>query len=313
MADAGRPAGRGEGRRRPGRARDRGRDGVRRRRPRRRSGRATAGADGDRPCRSTARSCRRSPRRRPPRPRPSRPRPPRPASACSDAAAVVPIQRAVPATGLRELPRAGCRTPTMMPKTASAISRTKAPGAENRSVRVPDEGPPDPAARDAQDLGCPGDAGVGDREAEEGDPPARIRAASRDPIRATSRRAGSKNGATQRIVPNHGAKTSVHQLVRVPCRRAGHQGDERHRAEDEQRQADDRADDVRGQPRAPGRSCCRARDGRVAGGLRAVVRRRVATSDLDDDREDHRPALRLLVQEARDAVLDLGLEQRRSR
>src|SRR3972149_10313212 len=32
-------------------------------------------------------------------------------------------------------------------------------------------------------------------------------------------------------------------------------------------------------------------------------------SDLDDDREDHRPALRLLVQEARDAVLDLGLQQ----
>ena len=31
--------------------------------------------------------------------------------------------------------------------------------------------------------------------------------------------------------------------------------------------------------------------------------------DLDDDREDHRPALRLLVQVARDAVLDLGLEQ----
>src|SRR3972149_4539915 len=32
-------------------------------------------------------------------------------------------------------------------------------------------------------------------------------------------------------------------------------------------------------------------------------------SDLDDDREDHRPALRLLVQEARDAVLDLGLQE----
>ena len=52
----------------------------------------------------------------------------------------------------------------------------------------------------------------------------------------------------------------------------------------------------------------RARDARLAG-LLAVVRRRVATSDLDDDREDHRSPLRLLVQVARDAVLDLGLEQ----
>ena len=32
-------------------------------------------------------------------------------------------------------------------------------------------------------------------------------------------------------------------------------------------------------------------------------------SDLDHDREDHRPALRLLVQVARHAVLDLALEQ----
>src|SRR6185436_15078407 len=53
----------------------------------------------------------------------------------------------------------------------------------------------------------------------------------------------------------------------------------------------------------------RARDGRVVAGLRAAALRRVVTSDLDDDREDHRPALRLLVQEPRDAVLDLGLEQ----
>jgi len=41
----------------------------------------------------------------------------------------------------------------------------------------------------------------------------------------------------------------------------------------------------------------RARDGR-AGVFRAGVRRRVATSDFDDDREDHRSTLRLFVQEA---------------
>src|SRR5690349_19653726 len=38
--------------------------------------------------------------------------------------------------------------------------------------------------------------------------------------------------------------------------------------------------------------------------------RRWATSDLDHDGEDHRAALRLLVQEAGHAVLDLALEQR---
>ncbi len=54
----------------------------------------------------------------------------------SDAAAVVPIQRAVPATGLVSC-RRGIPKPTTTPKIASATSSTNAPGAETRSVRVP--------------------------------------------------------------------------------------------------------------------------------------------------------------------------------
>src|SRR5260221_3806111 len=43
---------------------------------------------------------------------------------------------------------------------------------------------------------------------------------------------------------------------------------------------------------------------------RLAARRRLATSDLHDDREDHRPALGLVVQVAGHAILDLALEQR---
>jgi hypothetical protein len=42
---------------------------------------------------------------------------------------------------------------------------------------------------------------------------------------------------------------------------------------------------------------------------RVGVRRFVATLDLDHDGEDHGPALRLLVQISRDAVLDLALQE----
>ena len=62
---------------------------------------------------------------------------------------------------------------------------------------------------------------------------------------------------------------------------------------------------------SPPRACAR----RPPAPARARVRCRrrcgaSATLDLHHDREDHRPALRLLVQEARHAVLDLALEQR---
>ena len=73
---------------------------------------------------------------------------------------------------------------------------------------------------------------------------------------------------------------------------------------------DDRADDVRRRRRGSRNARRRACDGRAAVRAGRVERRRRSPrSDLDDDREDHRPALRLLVQVARDAVLDLGLEQ----
>ena len=58
-----------------------------------------------------------------------------------DAAAVVPIQRAVPATGLVSC-RKGIPNATITPKIASATSSTNAPGAEKRSVKRPDRARP---------------------------------------------------------------------------------------------------------------------------------------------------------------------------
>ena len=64
----------------------------------------------------------------------------------SDAAAVVPIQRAVPTAGLVSC-RSGIPNATMTPRIASATSRTNAPGAENRSVSSARQRPPDRARR----------------------------------------------------------------------------------------------------------------------------------------------------------------------
>ena len=87
------------------------------------------------------------------------------------------------------------------------------------------------------------------------------------------------------------------------------QHDERQRAEDEEHQPDQRAGDVR-RDRGP-RGMPRPPPLRRGGSRRAGARRREAIgSDLHDDREDHRPPLRLLVQVTRDGVLDLHLEQR---
>ena len=141
---AGRPAGRGEGRRVRGRARHGGRDGrvvvpgaglaAVTCRGRRRTGLslrpfvAVAAAAGTAAAAGVASSSSSAGVR------------------LSDAAAVVPIQRAVPTAGLRRAAGAGSRSATMTPTTASATSRTN--GARRREQVGQDagEGAPDPAA-----------------------------------------------------------------------------------------------------------------------------------------------------------------------
>src|SRR5215207_3868853 len=118
----------------------------------------------------------------------------------------------------------------------------------------------------------------------------------------------SRNGSNQRPVSNHGAIESRHQSVRAPCPgnaramsvtapRTSRKIPTIERATSgptEGSAIDPRAGPDRRRPRFV---------------RRVGVRRLVATLDLDHDREDHRPALRLLVQVARDAVLDLALQE----
>src|SRR6478735_5775129 len=222
-----------------------------------------------------------------------------------DAAAVVPIQRAVPATGLVSC-RNGIPNATITPKTASATRRTNAPGAETRSVKRPERARPIRPPETPRTWAAPA-------------MPVYVIARPRrviphpefgrvpGPHSSHQPASSSRNGATQRIAPNHGEKVSVHQLVKVPC-----PGSVSAMSVIEPRTSSVRPMIERttsGVSRLLRALFGRARDGREAGVFRAVVRRRVAMSDLDDDREDHRSALRLLVQEARDAVLDLRLEQ----
>ena len=105
-------------------------------------------------------------------------------------------------------------------------------------------------------------------------------------------------------MPKLGRTTVRAQSVSVPCARQGQHDEGEPTAQDEEVEADERADDVR-----------RDRDRRqaeaaAASGVRprrAGARRREAIgSDLHDDREDHRPSLRPLVQVARHRVLDLA-------
>ena len=166
-----------------------------------------------------------------------------------EAAAVVPIQRAVPTAGLVSC-RSGIPKPTTTPKIARATSRTNAPGAENRSVRAPARARPTRPPEIAEDLGCSGDPDVGDRQAQQGDPPARVRAGSRTPFEPP---AGEQQH--ERRQPAHRPEPRPEDAGPPAGQRAlarAAQRDERHRPEHEQRQADDRADDIGGQPPAQG-------------------------------------------------------------
>src|SRR6476659_10577970 len=97
---------------------------------------------------------------------------------------------------------------------------------------------------------------------------------------ATSR----KNGSNQRIVPNHGAKTPVHHLVRAPSPDSISAMNVIAPRTSRVSPMIERT--TSGVIRAPqALDVERAREARV-GVVRAVERRRVATSDLDDDRED---------------------------
>ena len=141
----------------------------------------------------------------------------------------------------------------------------------NRSPSMPDSARPIRPPEYAQDLGGADNARVGDREPEDGDPPARARPLARDPIPATSPTASRKNGRSQRSVPNHGANTSVHQLGQRALARQDER-DQRHGAEDQQDETQDRPDDVRGQPGRPRRSASpRPRAGRRLAGRRSAT------------------------------------------
>ena len=117
------------------------------------------GAGRRRSCRSSGRPC-----------RSSRPRPRLAAAAASsssagvrlsDAAAVAPIQRAVPTTG-RVSCRSGIPKPTTTPRSPARPAATNAPGAETRSVSGAARARPTPPAGDAEDLRGADDPDVGD-------------------------------------------------------------------------------------------------------------------------------------------------------
>src|SRR4029077_16270770 len=219
----------------------------------------------------------------------------------------VPIQRAVPTASLASC-RNGIPKPMMTPRIERAMSSTNAPGGPNRSVRIvartrPIRPPETPATWAAPAM--PAYVISRPRRVIPQPDPGRVPGphSSHQPARS------NRNGATQRIAPNHGAKVSRHHVVRAPS--PGSVRAMRVIAPstisvspmiERTTSGVRRAMNV---SRGPGR---RARDGRLAG-LRAAVLRRVATSDLDHDREDHRPSLRLLVQEARQRGLDLRVEQ----
>src|SRR6185436_17203929 len=115
-----------------------------------------------------------------------------------------------------------------------------------------------------------------------------------------------RNGRAQRPVSNHGAIESRHQSVSAPCPGRA-------------RAISVTAPSTRRQIPKTDRATSGGTDGKAIAGRdwlllrRRVVGRRVrrfvATLNLDHDGEDHRPPLGLLVQVARDAVLDLALQQ----
>src|SRR6476659_8500074 len=116
-----------------------------------------------------------------------------------------------------------------------------------------------------------------------------------------------RNGKNQRPVSNHGAIESRHQSVSAPWPGSASAISVTAPSTSRQIPKTDRA--------TSGGTDGNAIDGRDWLLLRRRVvgrrvRRFVATLDLDHDWEDHRPPLRLLVEEAGDAVLDLALQQR---
>ena len=128
--------------------------------------------------------------------------------------------------------------------------------------------------------------------------------------------AGARPAAAQRPVPKYGT-----EMLRQPVGEGALAGqEERDRVTAPSTSSDDpdeRADDRRRQPEQAGhrqpatglRAASAARRVPVARGAARTCDAVGPRSDLDHDREDHRPALRLLVQEARQAVLDLDLQQ----
>src|SRR3954453_12876972 len=111
------------------------------------------------------------------------------------------------------------------------------------------------------------------------------------------------------MVPNHGENTPVHQLVNAPSPGSVSAMSVIAPSTSSVSPMIERTTSGVSRAVSPSRGFGRrARDALVAG-LRAVERRRVATSDFHDHGEDHGPPLRLLIQEARERVLDLRVEQ----
>ena len=132
------------------------------------------------------------------------------------------------------------------------------------------------------------------------------------PTRRTSPTSEQHERQQPAPAPNHGT-TGSRTPVRQRALARQHERDQRDApstsSDDPDQRARDRGRDPDAQlgNRQRRRPCGDARGAVRGAAVAAACRHRL---DLDHDREDHRSALRLLVQEARDAVLDLGLEQR---
>ncbi len=134
---------------------------------------------------------------------------------------------------------------------------------------------PDATTGHAEDLGGTHDPDVGDAHAQERDPPARP-----GPRPGTPFEPPAGDQQEERQQPAHRPEPRREDPGPPPGQGAlarQHQRDERHRAQHEQRQPDDRADDLGRDPRAPGaRGRARPRGaGRCLASRRATARRHV--------------------------------------
>ena len=154
-----------------------------------------------------------------------------------------------------------------------------------------------PHQRQVEDLERAEEADVGDPDPEQRHAPA-----GAGPLAGTPLDVPAGTEQEERQEPAAGLEPRRDRVAPPvgQCALAGQrERDQRDRAQHEQDDPDDRAGDL-GVDVQPVPAAARGAPWSSGG---------VSPSDLDHDREDHRPALRLLVQVARHAVLDLALQQ----